>query len=154
MKYTAGMEMDYRCTRCKLVLAHTVLAAVKGIPVQLRCNTCMTDRKYRKPTTASKRSTTRRAAAKEPARETAGELSVKRKQDTDGAAQSAWSAKLESARSAGAESLKYDTKQDHPIGSLVKHPKFGVGLSERTLNPQRVVVLFEDGERMLVQNRV
>src|SRR5215831_15699747 len=42
-------EVDAFCTRCKLTLAHTILAMVGTKIARVRCNTCGGDHVYRAP---------------------------------------------------------------------------------------------------------
>src|SRR5271169_1982132 len=44
----AGGEVDALCGKCKLVLAHTVLAMVGKTIARVRCNTCGTDHAFRR----------------------------------------------------------------------------------------------------------
>src|SRR5512136_904561 len=44
-----GGEVDAFCTRCELVLAHTIHALLAGRPVKVECNTCHTVHRYRSP---------------------------------------------------------------------------------------------------------
>src|SRR5512138_1592035 len=44
-----GGEVDALCSRCELVLAHTVHAVVSGQPVKVECNTCHVVHRYRAP---------------------------------------------------------------------------------------------------------
>ena len=42
MASKTGGEVDCFCTRCKMVLAHTILAMVGDRPARVKCNTCHT----------------------------------------------------------------------------------------------------------------
>ena len=42
-----GGEVDSFCTKCQLVLAHTVHAVVGGRPVKVECNTCHGVHRYK-----------------------------------------------------------------------------------------------------------
>ncbi len=42
-----GGDIDSFCTRCKMVLGHTILAMVGKRPVRVRCNTCGGEHNYR-----------------------------------------------------------------------------------------------------------
>jgi hypothetical protein len=42
-----GGEVDAFCTRCELVLAHTVIAMVQARPVKVECNTCHSVHRHR-----------------------------------------------------------------------------------------------------------
>jgi hypothetical protein len=44
-----GGEVDALCSRCELVLAHTVHAVVAGRPVKVECNTCHVVHRFRAP---------------------------------------------------------------------------------------------------------
>jgi hypothetical protein len=54
-RYTAapmlkvGGEVDAFCTRCELMLAHTIHALLAGRPVKVECNTCHAVHRYRSP---------------------------------------------------------------------------------------------------------
>src|SRR5262245_31885250 len=47
--YRVGGEVDAPCSRCKLDLAHTILAMVGTRIARVRCNTCGSDHAYRSP---------------------------------------------------------------------------------------------------------
>jgi hypothetical protein len=44
-----GGEIDAFCSRCELVLAHTIHAVLAGRPVKVECNTCHAVHRYRSP---------------------------------------------------------------------------------------------------------
>jgi hypothetical protein len=44
-----GGEVDALCTKCELVLAHTVIAMVGASPVKVECNTCHGVHRYKNP---------------------------------------------------------------------------------------------------------
>jgi hypothetical protein len=62
-----GGEVDAFCTRCQLLLAHTVIAMVGAVPVKVECNTCRNVHKFRGASTSVKspaaRARTTRAGA-------------------------------------------------------------------------------------------
>ena len=45
--HKVGGEVDAFCTRCRLTLAHTILAMVGTKLARVRCNTCNGDHAYR-----------------------------------------------------------------------------------------------------------
>ncbi|MGB8933052.1 MAG: hypothetical protein WCC48_17540, partial [Anaeromyxobacteraceae bacterium] len=51
-----GGEVDALCTKCELVLAHTVIAMVGEVPVKVECNTCHGVHRYKNPKVAPQRS--------------------------------------------------------------------------------------------------
>ena len=54
---TVGQDTLMKCPKCKLVLAHLVVAEVEGVPVQVRCNTCKSMRKLKKSPSSFKKET-------------------------------------------------------------------------------------------------
>jgi hypothetical protein len=54
-----GGEVDAFCTRCQLLLAHTVIAMVGAVPVKVECNTCRNVHRFRAASAAGKRPATR-----------------------------------------------------------------------------------------------
>jgi len=69
-KIDVGRDIDCRCTRCKMELAHTIIAMVNGVPARVKCNTCHSERKYRAPKRAGKTTTKRRTTTTTKARAT------------------------------------------------------------------------------------
>src|SRR5262245_47418786 len=72
-KIKAGSTVDSWCTKCKLVLAHTVEAMVEGKITRVHCNTCRGQHAYRPeaPGSADKGSGGTRKSAPRKAAETA-----------------------------------------------------------------------------------
>ena len=60
--YTAGDEVDSKCTKCKLILAHTIVAMVGDQIARVKCNTCGGEHAYRPPPSASEATAKRRRA--------------------------------------------------------------------------------------------
>ena len=62
-QHKVGGEVDAFCTRCRLTLAHTILAMVGTKIARVRCNTCNGDHAYRSaPGTTDKPSPSARAS--------------------------------------------------------------------------------------------
>src|SRR5689334_3180217 len=81
--YTAGDEVDAACSKCKMVLAHTIVAMVEDRIARVKCNTCQGEHAYRAPPSASEATAKKRrlekksAAADKPgARSSATEFDV------------------------------------------------------------------------------
>jgi hypothetical protein len=54
-----GGEVDAFCTRCQLLLAHTVIAMVGAVPVKVECNTCRNVHRFRGASAATRQPATR-----------------------------------------------------------------------------------------------
>lgn len=46
---TAGKELDAKCTKCKTVTGHIIVAMVDGAPKKVKCNTCDSEHRYIAP---------------------------------------------------------------------------------------------------------
>ena len=73
--YKAGDEVDSKCTKCKLILAHTIIAMVGDQIARVKCNTCGGEHAYRPPPTASEATAKKRRAERKAS--SADKLGVK-----------------------------------------------------------------------------
>jgi hypothetical protein len=127
-----GGDVDGFCGRCKLVLAHTVLAMVGKTVARVRCNTCGTDHAFRRATgsavTPSVRSTTTR-----PAKVVVG-----------------FAAQIEARGASTARA--YSPRATFKVDELIAHPTFGLGIV-RAVRQDKVDVAFKAAERVLIHGR-
>ncbi|HVP60037.1 MAG TPA: hypothetical protein VMT11_05740 [Myxococcaceae bacterium] len=130
--HRVGGEVDATCTRCKMELAHTILAMVGPKVARVRCNTCGSDHVYRGTQTAS------RSAAARP-RAAASEKTVV-----------GWDAQLAALDVSGAQDYRPD--QSYAVDQVVRHPTFGLGIV-RALRQDKMDVAFKTAVRTLVQGR-
>ncbi|HZX41958.1 MAG TPA: hypothetical protein VFE93_08985 [Myxococcaceae bacterium] len=130
--HRVGGEVDATCTRCKMELAHTILAMVGAKVARVRCNTCGSDHVYRGTQTAS------RAAAARP-RASTGEKTVV-----------GWDAQLAALDVSSARDYRPD--QTFAIDQVVRHPTFGLGIV-RAVRQEKMDVAFKTAVRTLVQGR-
>ena len=136
-----GGEVDAVCTKCRMVLAHTVIAMVGSKPVRVQCNTCNGQHNYRagagsvpapKRATSSSGST---ASTKAP-RTTAVRLSFD---------------DLLAQRKTGL-ARPYSPKVTFILDEVVQHPTFGTGFVS-AVRPDKVEVTFRSGMKILVHAR-
>src|SRR5271165_2684109 len=98
-----GGEVDSFCGKCKMVLAHTVLAMVGTSIARVRCNTCGSDHAFRRtPGTA--------AAARTSPRATRVVLGFEDQIQARGA---------DTARA-------YSPRSTFAVDELISHPTFGL----------------------------
>ncbi|TNF23194.1 MAG: hypothetical protein EP329_27875 [Deltaproteobacteria bacterium] len=152
--FAVGRNCDAWCTRCKMELAHTIVAMVDALPVKVICNTCGSEHKYRGPKAVA--GTRTRSTSDAPSRSSASSSASKSRTtkaereaaDNQRELRRQWDEML--ARTAGTEQVPYNVKADYTAGDVLEHPKFGLGfvLEETAFN--RIKVLFQDAERVLV----
>ena len=130
--FTVGGEVDVLCSKCKLTLAHTILAMVDGVPVRVKCNTCKSERKYRDPDRTS--SPVRRGRASRPS--------------GTAEAEATWQRLLDEAGSS--PKRRYNMYESFETGELVDHPAFGLGVVTTGIGNSKVQVAFRSGHKVLV----
>ena len=131
MTTRVGGEVDSFCGKCKMLLAHTVLAMVGKSIARVRCNTCGTDHAFRKApgnsAPASARSTPRSA------RVVVG-----------------FAAQIEARGAATARA--YSPQATFQVDELIAHPTFGLGIVQ-AVRRDKVDVAFKASERTLIHGR-
>jgi len=150
-KFIVGRDCDAWCTRCKLDLAHIIVAMVDALPVQVKCNTCGGVHKYRAPKSAPKAASSRRTTASSSSRSTASKRLTKAQiaeQESARELRLRWDQHL--ARLADVDARRYSVKEAFASDEVIEHPKFGVGFVLEEVTDKRIKVLFQDAERVLV----
>jgi hypothetical protein len=127
-KPAVGDPIESRCTKCRKITNHIIVAIVDDAPKKVQCNTCDGQHNYRPPTVRKK------AAGRKPV-------------DPSIAEQAEWQ-ELRSTIE-GKQAIDYSMTNSFKVGSVVKHAKFGLGLVQRSLGSQKIEVLFEDGKKKM-----
>ncbi|MSP90368.1 MAG: hypothetical protein EXR79_00955 [Myxococcales bacterium] len=165
-----GRECDAPCTRCKLELAHTIVAMV-GLEVKrVRCKTCGSEHNYRssrevaatKPraerTPVPPESVTEHlqaAADRGPGKAKPGNAAQRRADAVT--ATRARMARIAWTKAMGdrdrSRAVRYAASVTIAPGQLVDHKNFGYGVVE-SVQDGKARLLFEDGWRVLVISRI
>jgi hypothetical protein len=134
LKLQVGSEVKYYCSKCSLELAHTVLAMVGGEPVRVRCNTCRSERNYR----GAKRLTSvlDSEASTRAARPKLHQPDMYR-------------AKLKEFADRTPKTYRIDIEVVE--NDVIDHPKFGRGIVTKLIHPDRMDILFQDENRVLMR---
>ncbi len=128
MKLSVGGPIEARCTKCREITNHTIVAMTASGPAKVQCNTCSGQHKYR-PAAPVK---------KAPARRTVNPKISE---------QNEW-AELQPGMSREL-AKEYTMTTAFKVGSLMNHPLFGLGIVQRLSGPQKVEVLFESGKKTM-----
>ena len=126
---SAGDYVASRCTKCKDMTNHTIIAMVDAEIVKVECNTCGGTHKYR-------------AAAKQ----TAAKKTTK-KAKTPSKAQREWE-EIET-KASQQEVIPYNMSNPGNNDMLIMHPSFGLGLVVSCIKPNKMEVRFASGIKML-----
>jgi hypothetical protein len=138
-KIAAGSEVEAYCTKCKLVLAHTVVTMLSTKPRRVKCNTCNGEHNYRaeKPQSkvAGKKTEKTTKKAKAPSKKT----------------RQSWSEVMQEATSKPHKT--YSMSGSFGEGDWIEHNTFGLGCVQTFTPPNKITVRFVDSTRMLICNR-
>lgn len=138
-KLSAGDTVESRCTRCRAIMNHTIVAMQGEQVVRVECNTCRGTHNYypeKKAKTPSAGSVVRKAPA-------AGKPKV----DPGAAEREEWESLRFSMDQDSA--APYDMNATYKIKKLVSHPSFGIGIVKLLIKPNKMEVLFQSGKKLL-----
>ena len=133
--HKVGGEVDAFCTRCKMTLAHTILAMVGTKIVRVKCNTCGGDHAYR---VAPGASTT--AKPRKPRASAAGTPK----------AVIGWTQRIAERDESTAK--KYGVKETFAVDDLIDHPTFGLGFVT-AVRGDKVDVSFKTEQKTLMHGK-
>jgi hypothetical protein len=140
--YKVGGEVDAYCTRCKMDLAHTILAMVGTKIARVRCNTCGGDHAFRgiQPSSSS---APREAATSRPRAASTAAPRAER-------AVVSFEQQLTGRDVAGA--ARYSPRDTYAQDQLIQHPTFGIGIVT-AVRGDKVEVSFRAEQKTLVHGR-
>jgi hypothetical protein len=129
-----GGDIDAMCSRCKMLLGHTILAMVGSKPARVRCNTCQGEHNYRPPDGAG-------AVRKrwEPSAERTRKPVV-----------TSWEALL--AQKDLSRARRYSAKERFATDEVIDHPVFGIGLVQE-VRGDKISVAFKADVKTLVHGK-
>lgn len=139
-KLSAGENIEARCTRCRTVLNHTIVAMVGERVVRVECNTCRGVHNYVAEKTAAlpaPRASNRKSAS----------VSGKAKKEPGRAEREEWDT-LRAAME-GNPVQAYDMDGKYRANDLVEHVVFGLGIVLRMAGPNKMEVFFQSGKKLL-----
>lgn len=132
--HKVGGEVDAFCTRCKMTLAHTILAMVGTKIARVRCNTCNGDHAYRSaPGATSSTPRKPRASGDAPTKVVVG-----------------WTQRIAERDPASAK--KFSVKETFQVDDLVDHPTFGLGIVS-AVRGDKIDVAFKTEQKTLMHGK-
>lgn len=130
-----GGEVDAFCTRCKLTLAHTILAMVGTKVARVRCNTCGGDHAFR---------------GEPGARSSANPRASKPRVSKEDRVVLGWEQRLADRDLGSAK--RYSPRETFALDELVNHPTFGIGIVT-AVRHDKVDVAFKADAKTLIHGR-
>lgn len=144
-KLSAGDIIESRCTKCREVLNHRIVAMVEGKVVRVECNTCNGVHNYYPPPSAKAVKAPRSTAASKTRSTTAVPRASKK--DPAEAEREEW-ASLQPTFDID-KALAYDMNGRYLTKRLILHSVFGLGVVKSVIVPNKMQVLFKDGIKLL-----
>jgi hypothetical protein len=138
-KVRVGADLDSWCTRCRMVLTHTIMAMQAGEVLKVKCNTCGSEHRHREAPPGQARSRT-----------------VKKSSGTWAPAPPKKPANAWLEASAGKDlsnPTAYHPKTTFELGQVILHGKFGVGVVMGVKPDGKIIVVFPDDTRIFVHAR-
>lgn len=138
-KLAAGDIVEARCTRCRTLTNHTIVAMVGDTPKRVECNTCHGVHNFHAPAPVK--------APKKPAAAKAATPRAPRANAGAAALQLEWTEAVADVDPATVR--PYSMQTGFKAGELLRHPTFGLGLVRQKLDTTKIECLFEDGLKVL-----
>jgi hypothetical protein len=139
-KIAVGSDVEAYCTKCKMVLAHAVVAMEGAKPRRVRCNTCNGEHNFRASKPVAK------AVAKK-----AEKKGASTKKATTKKTRQSWEEVMQEA--SAKPHKKYSMSGSFGEGDWIEHATFGLGCVQSFVAPNKITVRFADSTRMLVCNQ-
>ena len=144
-KLSAGDIIESRCTKCREVLNHRIVAMVEGKIVRVECNTCLGVHNYYPPPAVKEAKAPKTAAVKKP-RSTSAVPRASRRDPVE-VEREEWASLHPTFDYEKA--LPYDMNGRFVTKRLILHPIFGIGVVKAVIVPNKMQVLFKDGIKLL-----
>jgi hypothetical protein len=127
-QYEIGTEVLSFCGRCKLPLTHTIVSITKkGTVDRCECKTCGAVHKYRDPKKVKGASAPKKASPQE-----------------------VWKKAMADPK---APPKPYIMAAEFNAEDIIDHPSFGKGFVVELIEPNKLRVVFESGEKVLIHKR-
>lgn len=139
-KIQVGDEIEAMCGTCKDATVHVVEVIKEDKVTKVMCKSCLNSHRYRRPVAAGEK-----PAIKAKTQKASNKAPAKTKE------QRKWSRVM--AKVEGEKPLNYDMSDEYKENDVIDHSKFGVGVVSEVIDPTKMSVVFEDGEKTLVHNR-
>lgn len=139
--HRVGSDVDAYCTKCRMILGHTIIAMVGDKIARVRCNTCQGLHAYKAGPPGTRTATARAPAAEGRTRPAAGRAPREK-------AEVRPFEEIFAGRDTS-DARPYSAREKFADGEILSHPTFGLGLV-KSARQDKVDVIFKLGEKTLV----
>jgi hypothetical protein len=138
VKSDVASEILAYCTSCKMDLNHLVVALKSEKIAKVQCLTCKKEHTYKKPKGISE------ASEKPAPRTKKAKVEVLESHPIE----IEWEKLMQAHKDVPTKS--YQMYQAYHLGEKIKHSKFGEGIVERLIYPNKIEVIFKHSIKVLV----
>jgi len=133
-----GSDVICYCGACKMDINHVILAMDGTKIAKVECKTCHATHTYKgKKGIKAPKKVTRKAPSKR---------AEKKAQDV----LEAWN---DAMGGSGFDKVPYSIRSTFEVGSKIDHKKYGPGVVQNLIHPDKVEVLFKDDVRVLLHSK-
>ena len=133
--YQIGSNIDSWCTRCKLILAHTIEAVANGAIKRVECNTCHGKHQFKGDAPGVKKLSSSQKSTTPKSRSRASDFErLLRGKETE-------------------KATPYNIRSHFSKGEVIEHATFGKGVVVEDKDVKKIEVLFASGPKILVHAR-
>jgi hypothetical protein len=150
--YRIGSNVDGFCTKCKLILAHTIEAVVDTTIKRVHCNTCKSKHAYRAHAPGEAPAKAKSAGKKATKSIKVGGTAGKKRGVPGLVRASDYSTLLKGRGMASAR--QYSFRDRFRTGEVLTHNLFGLGVVTADKGADKIEVLFELGPKTLIHGKV
>lgn len=134
--FKVGSNIDAWCTKCKLVLAHTIEAVASDVIKRVHCNTCRGKHMFKAQEPGAKKVST----------------SVKSASVSKNKSKASDYSRLVHNKDAS-KAFGYSISRQFNKGDMINHLQFGLGVVVEQKDMTKIEVLFESGPKILIHAR-
>jgi len=132
-KFGPGQEVLSLCGKCKLALAHVIIAMKKNGSIgKCECKTCGAVHLYRDPDKPKKARATKTRISKKESPEVTWNRAI---------------------AEASQPAKPYAMTAEFAMGDLIDHPTFGKGVVEELIGHNKIKIVFETSTKLLIHKQ-
>ena len=133
-----GKEVLSYCGKCKLVLAHIVVSMKNETTIgKVKCNTCEATHAYKDPSKVKSKKTKKKTTKKSGRSDSTSVADV-------------W---MKAINNATAKSKPYSMNEKFSVDDIIDHQKLGPGVVERSIDNNKIQVIFRHDIKILIHNQ-
>ncbi len=140
--YSVGKEVLSYCNKCKLTLAHLIASMKSEAEIdKVVCKTCKSTHAFKDPSVKKPKASVAKIV------KTQGRSGSKKASEPVSVL---WEKALTAAK---VQPQEYSIKVLFKSGDVINHPTFGQGVVERSIDNNKIEVLFKEDYKVLLHNK-